>query len=58
MSKEHIIMDTLKQYTICDSIPESIYPTIIYVNNNKIDKVEYYNTQNIYAYEKLKSYLY
>jgi type III secretion system FlhB-like substrate exporter len=58
LSKDHIVVDTLKMYTICNSIPESIYPAIVYVNNNIIKKVEYYNSKNIHAYEKVKSYLY
>jgi hypothetical protein len=57
LSKDHIVVDTLKKYTICDSIPESIYPAIIYANNNVIKKIEYYNSKNPKAYEKVKSYL-
>jgi hypothetical protein len=57
LSKDHIIIDTLKKYTICDNIPESDYPAIIYVEKNIINKTEYYNAKNPKAYEKVKSYL-
>lgn len=53
MDTKHLIIDTLSQYTICDSLPESIYPAVGYVKNNMIS-VEYYNKNNVKAYEKLK----
>jgi hypothetical protein len=57
LSQKHLVIDTLKQYTICDSIPESIYPAIIYMKDDKINKIEYYNSRNLSAYAKLKSFL-
>ena len=49
----HLIIDSMSLYTVCDSLPESMYPAVAYVKNN-ILKVEYYNKDNAKAYEKLK----
>ncbi|GHT22163.1 hypothetical protein FACS189430_03520 [Bacteroidia bacterium] len=52
--RANVIIDTLSQYTVCDSIPESIYPTVIYTKNKKIVSVEYLNKHNLNAFKRLK----
>lgn len=49
----NLIIDTLSHYAVCDSLPESIYPAVAYVKNNTIS-IEYYNINNVKAYENLK----
>ena len=53
MDMKHVIIDTLSRYKVCDTLPESIYPAVAYVKNNKLS-VKYYNKDNTRAFEKLK----
>jgi len=54
LSQEHVIIDSVQKYTICDSIPESIYPVVIYVKERVVENVEFYNEKHPKVYEKLK----
>lgn len=54
MDTKHLIIDTLSQYAVCDSLPESIYPAVGYVKNNMIS-VEYYNKNNVKAYKGFRN---
>jgi len=53
LDMQHVIIDTLSRYAVCDTMPESIYPAVVYMKNNTLS-VEYYNKDNARAFEKLK----